>query len=597
MSNAQILVLALLAATLGLFALTRLRHDIVALLALVAVAITGLLDPEKIFSGFGHPAVITVMGVLIISHALNRAGVVGMIADALAPYTVNQTLHLLSLTGVVAVMSAFMNNVGALALMMPVAMATAAKHGRSPSILLMPLSFASLLGGMTTLIGTPPNIIVASFRGAEYGGSFAMFDFAAVGVPVTIMGVLFVSLIGWRLLPKERQSADTQRALFTVGGYLAELRILEGSDFIGRTLSETSADFEGETKIFGIERGNQLLPAVGYRVFAAGDVMILRATPEVLAKLVEEHKLEIVTEKRDKALALDREIDWKDASLLEVIIAPNSPLVGRNARVVDRVFGQDVGLIAMSRHGAPLRGRLREQTFHPGDIALLQGKHETLGELVERFQMLPLAERGLSIGKRREPWMALGIFAIAIIAAALGVLPIAVCFIVAVLAYVVLGVLPLRELYAGVDWSVIVLLGAMFPLGMALDETGATGVLAQYLVGFAEHIGLEPWGVLVVLMIATMAITDVINNAATALIMAPIALQIATTLDVNPDAFLMAVAVGASSAFLTPIGHQCNTLVMGPGGYKFTDYWRLGLPLEILLVSLAVPLLLTFWPL
>ncbi|MGD1868422.1 MAG: SLC13 family permease [Neomegalonema sp.] len=605
MDNSQLLAVAILLGALVLFASGRLRHDVIALATLGAVALAALAPADRIFAGFGHPAVLTVMAVLMISQALNRAGVVDMIAQPLAPYPAHQLQHMLLLTGVVAALSAFMNNVGALALMMPVALATAAEHGRNPSILLMPLAFASILGGMTTLIGTPPNIIIANLR-ADMAGTagepFGLFDFAPVGLPVAVLGVLFVALIGWRLLPKERQSADAQRAIFNVGEYLAELRVTEESPIVGGSLRAADLLFEDGTRVFGLIRSApdgepQRLPAVGFRLLGKGDVLIIQATPEHLAKLIETYKLEVVSERSERAIAVDQELEWKDASLLEVVVSPSSTLVGRNARVVDRIFGRNVSLLALARQGAPIRGRLREQAFEAGDVALLQGEADALRALPERFGLWPLAERGLQLGGGDRPLLALAVFAVAIALGMVGVVSLGVAFILAVVVYLLLGILPLRERYDGVDWSVIVLLGAMFPLGIALESTGVTSLIATSVVSGSDAAGLPAWAVLTLVLVVTMFLSDIINNAATALLMAPLAVQIAGALEASADAFLMAVAVGASCAFLTPIGHQCNTLVMGPGGYKFGDYWRMGLPLEVVIVAVSVPMILIAWPL
>ena len=585
----QSLATLILLGVLALFISGQVRHDVSAMIALAAVALADLVPADEIFDGFGHPAVVTVAAVLIISAALNKSGVVDLAARRLGPYTEHPLQHILVLTSVVAVLSAFINNVGALALMMPVALATAAARERSPSILLMPLAFAAILGGMTTLIGTPPNIIVASIRGEALGAPFTLFDFTPVGLAVAAVGVLFVALIGWRLLPKSRQSTDPQHAIFTVGGYLAELRVPEGSSLAGRPMREAHLFYEQGANVFGIERNEVRLPAIGYRLLAAGDVLLVRASTEMLQRLVDEYGLEIASERRDRGLTLDREIEWKDATLLEAVVSPGSPLIGRSARLVDRVFSRNVTLLALARDGAPIRGRLRDQSFAAGDVALLQGENEALNDIIDRFRLWPLAERGLSLGEPTQPWLALGIFVAAILLGATGLVPIALAFSIAVVVYVLSGLLPIRDLYDGVDWPVIVLLGAMFPLGAALQATGTTSLFAASLVDAASAFGMAPWGLMALVLVATMFLSDIINNAATAVLMAPLSLEIADSLGAQPDGFLMAVAVGASCAFLTPIGHQCNTLVMGPGGYKFSDYWRMGLPLEVVIVAVAVP--------
>ncbi len=598
-----------LVGALVLFASGRLRHDVVALLILVAVALLGLVPEAKIFEGFGHPAVITVAAVLIMSSVMSRSGVVEIVADRLEPYTENQAAHLLVLCGVVAALSAFINNVGALALMMPVALATAKTRGRNPSILLMPLAFAAILGGMTTLIGTPPNIIIASIRAESAADApFGLFDFTAHGLPVAVAGVLFVALVGWRLLPKDRQAANPQEAIVSVGGYVAELRLSEESDLVGRSVRESGALAEPNVRILsvirtepsaaeGAEPKTIRLPALPWRRLAAGDVLVVEAEPEIITQAIDAHKLTVAKEREERKLDVAKELDWRDASLVEVVISAGSPLIGRSARLFDRVTGERVSLLAISRQGARIRKRVREETLQSGDVALLQGDPELMNEILERYGLLPLASRGLSPPGRPDgaPLLATAFFAGAILLSVAGVAPIGVALTLAVVASLLAGLLPLRELYDGVDWPVIVLLGAMFPLGMALETTGATAMIAGGIVGAAE--GLPGWAVLTLILVATMGLSDVINNAATAVLMAPLSITVAEKLGYASDPFLMAVALGASCAFLTPIGHQCNTLVMGPGGYKFTDYWRMGLPLEVVVTAVGVPLILVFWPL
>ncbi|MEL6316019.1 MAG: SLC13 family permease [Pseudomonadota bacterium] len=608
-AHGQLLLFAILLGALVLFASGRLRHDVVALIALAAVGLSGLTPESEIFAGFGHPATITVMAVLMISAALNRSGVVTLFANALAPHTKRRWAHLLLLTGAVAVLSAFINNVGALALMMPVALATAQEHDRDPGILLMPLAFAAILGGMTTLIGTPPNIIVSSIRAEAVGAPYALFDFAPVGLLVATLGVAFVALIGWRLLPRRAQDRSAQERLFEVGAYLAELRVPEGSALVGKPLSQLRSLFDVGAQVLAIERtvtdadGVQRverLPAFGFRPLRAGDLLLTRAPPELLAKAVSTHGLELRTEAGDRALRLDREVDWRDAALVEVVVGATSPLIGRAATIIDRISGGAASLLALARAGAEAGAgpeRLRTARIAAGDALLIQGEPEAIAELTRRQQLWPLAERGLRLGGADRPALVLAVFAAALALALLGVASIGVCFILAVVVYVVIGALPVRELYDGVDWSVIVLLGAMFPLGAAMEATGATVLLADGVAQAAGAAGLPAWAVLTLVLVLTMFLSDVINNAATAVLMAPIAIDIAAALGAAPDPFLMAVAVGASCAFLTPIGHQCNTLVMGPGGYRFTDYWRMGLPLELLIVAVAVPMILLVWPL
>jgi di/tricarboxylate transporter len=485
-----------------------------------------------------------------------------------------------------------MNNVGALALMLPVALATAAEHKRSPAMLLMPLAFGSILGGMTTMIGTPPNIIIATYQAEQTGTGFGMFQFSPVGVPVSLLGILFVTIIGWRLIPKARLSQNPPQQLFQVEEYLTEVKVPEGNPLIGQSLAFVAPLHTGDIDVMGLARGNGLAqPVSAYHVIEQDDVYLLRSDPGGLKPVIDELGLKLVTTE-DKSF---QKLASTDLTLAEGVVIPGSPLEGRTVAFLRRHTNRTVSLVALARQGENVRRRLRRQLFRAGDILLLEGPTETMGDTMTDFGLLPLAQRDLAIGRERRVGLAVSIFGIAIALGVFGVLPLTVTFVMAIVAYILFGILPVRDLYREIDWPVIVLLGAMIPVGRALETTGATELIANSIIGLTA--GLPMVLILTLVLVVTMFLSDIINNAATALVMAPIALGIAQQLGVNPEAFLMAVAVGASCAFLTPIGHQSNTLVMGPGGYHFSDYWRMGLPLEILIVAVAVPLLLVFWPL
>ena len=592
MSKDQLIIFLVLGLTLLLFAWGRLRHDIVAVIALVAVVVTGLVPPTSAFDGFGHPAVVTVASVLIISQALKNSGVVDLVAKALLPYTAHPLLHIAALTGVVTVASAFMNNVGALALLLPVALATAAQHNRSPAMLLMPLAFGSILGGMTTLIGTPPNIIIANYR-AELGvPAFAMFDFSSVGMPVALLGVAFIAVLGWRLIPRERLSHNAPQQLFEIEGYITEVKVPEDSSLVGQLLRDVEALNVDEIDVIGLARGHSHAePISPAHVLHHGDILILRADPAGLEPLLDKQGLELVT----SATKAYERLNQDELTLVEGVIAPGSALEGRDVAYLRRRTQRSVALVALARQGQTVRQRLRRQIFQAGDILLLEGAADTMDEVFNDLSLLPLAERELRLGRPRKVGIALLIFALAIALGVSGLVPLTVAFVGAILIYVLTSILPLRDVYKNVDWPVIVLLGGMIPVGRALESTGATELIAASIVTITG--GFPIWVILALVLVITMFLSDIINNAATALVMAPIAVEVADHLNVHFDGFLMAVAVGASCAFLTPIGHQSNTLVMGPGGYRFTDYWRMGLPLEILIVAIGVPMILLVWPL
>jgi di/tricarboxylate transporter len=590
MSPDQIFLLCLLGTVLVLFVWGRWRYDVVAVGAMLLVAVTGIVPPQEVFLGFGHPATLTVAMVLIISRGLLNSGVVDLLAErVLRPQ--GSTTGQIGLTSLVASgFSSLMNNVGALALLMPAAIRSAAKAKRSPAAILMPLSFASILGGMLTLIGTPPNIIVAEFRSEVSGSPFAMFDFTPVGGAVALAGLLFVSIVGWRLIPRKRRARLSASELFRIEDYVTEAVVAEKSPLIGRRLSEVDDEAgEKDADLLGVIRNETRLDMrAGGRIFQAGDVALIEAAPEALDTILNDWGLQAAgvenDEKRPSGL-----------TLIEAVVPSRSRLRGRTAASLRLRRRYDVNLVAVSRASEPFHGRLRSFQFRTGDVLLLEGDPANLPEAVADLGLLPLAERDLHVGRPRRALLAGGLFVLAIVLASLGALSLPVALGCAALAMILVGLVPVREIYEHIDWPVIVLLGAMIPVGRALEITGTTATIAHGLVSVSS--GLPPAALLAVILVVTMTLSDVINNAATAVVMAPIALTIAEQLGVNPDAFLMAVAIGASSAFLTPIGHQNNALILGPGGYRFGDYWRMGLPLEVLIVLVAVPLLLVVWPL
>jgi di/tricarboxylate transporter len=585
----QIFLLGLLTAVFALFVWGRWRYDVVAITAMLLVAVVGIVPAEEVFLGFGHPATLTVAMVLIISRGLLRSGVIDLLAEHVLRPLKSATGQISLMSLVAAGLSAVMNNVGALALLMPAAIRSAADAKRSPAAILMPLSFASILGGMLTLIGTPPNIIVAAVRYEASGSAFGMFDFTPVGGAVALAGVFFVSIVGWRLIPEKRRARLSASALFEIEDYVTEAVVNEGSALIERRLSDVNDEAgEKDADLLGVIRGERRLDMrAGGRTFRVGDVLLLEAAPEALDRLLKGWGLE--------AVGADDEGERPSGlSLAEAVVPSRGRVIGRSVASLRLRRRYDVNLLAVSRASEPFRGRLRSFRFRTGDVVLLEGDPENLPEAIAELELLPLAERDLRVGNPRRALLASGIFLLAIALASFGVSSLPVALGAAALAMILVGLVPLNEMYDHIDWPVIVLLAAMIPVGRALEVSGTTEMIASSLVGWSA--GLPPVVLLTVVLVVTMTLSDVINNAATALVMAPIALTLAEQLGVDADAFLMAVAIGASSAFLTPIGHQNNSLILGPGGYRFGDYWRMGLPLEVLIVMVAIPMLLIVWP-
>ena len=590
MSAAQIYVLFVLAATMGLFVWGKWRYDVVALVALLAVVIGGIVPAETAFSGFGHPAVITVAAVLAISRAIQNSGLIGWLARSLERTGSGPTLQTAAVVTLVAALSAFMNNVGALALLLPVVIQTARKSNRSPGDLLMPLSFGSLLGGLVTLIGTPPNIIIAAYRTQASGEPFGMFDFAPVGIILAVVGAIYIALVGWRLLPSRKAGGASE--MFQIADYITEVVVSEDSKAVGLTIGDLLAPAgQGEIFVVALRRGTERHVRPGrYNELRAEDHLLLEGSAEAIETVLHEAGLVL-----EGTTPLDPEnFESEEASLVEAVVTPMSPLAGRT--VAQAMLGRrhGVNLLALAREGRPLRENLRGIRLVPGDVLLLLGNADALPETLSAMGCLPLAERDLALHRTPSP-LPLVIFAVAIGLGVFGVLSIPLAFTAAVVGLILTRSLTLRDLYASVDWPIIVLLAAMVPLGMAVEASGTSALIVDGIAHMSDS--LPPWSVVLMVLVAAMILSDIMNNAATAVLMAPLAIGIAERIGVSADPLLMAVAVGSSCAFLTPIGHQSNVLVMGPAGYRFGDYWRMGLPLEIIIIIIGVPAIIWIWPL
>ncbi|WGL18342.1 SLC13 family permease [Microbulbifer bruguierae] len=679
----QIAILLILAVTIVLFVWGSWRHDMVALASLLACVFAGLIEPEEAFSGFGHPAVVTVACVLILSRGLQNTGAMDALAHKVVPRKGGITLAIAALTALGAAMSGFMNNVGAMALLMPVATDLADRYQLPPGKVLMPLSFGTILGGMTTLIGTPPNLIVSGFRASAGAGSYGMFDFTPVGLAVALVGVLFVALIGWRLVPARSQAGA---ATFETGTYLTEALVGEKSASIGKSLAELVKMIGDEdAQVIGVVRNNARVSTAmpGLRI-GAGDLLVIEAEPESLSAVLSSLGLTLAAEQGDGEkegdgkkkerkkpkeqgpdingksaegpgvvegaapvkLAAEEAARWdlhrgnvdipsvlntadetangisaalteeapeegkKDEKkegeekraraqaelvLRELVVMPDSYLVGRSAQNLRLAGRYEISLLALSRQGRRSVKRLRSTPLMVGDALMMMGTEENLSNFANEQRCVPLAQRDITIPNKEKAYVALIAMALAVAGAAFGLLPAAISFATCALAFMALKVVPLRNVYEAVDGSVIVLLGALIAVAGVMESTGAADVVAKSMLDNLAR--GNPVFALVLILVVTMTLSDFMNNAATAAVMCAIAISSAEQLNVNPDSFLMAVAIGASCAFLTPVGHQNNTLILGPGGFKFGDYWPMGLPMEILVVAISVPMLLWVWPL
>ena len=592
MTTQQIILFSIMGGVFALLIYGRWRYDLVAFTALVVALVLGAVPKEAAFSGFGHPATVIIALVLIVSRGLFASGAVEIITRTFVDASRRLSAHIGVMAALSAGLSAVMNNVAALALLMPVDIQAARKAKRSPALTLMPLSFASILGGLITLIGTPPNIIIAEFRGTlEDRGQFGMFDFAPVGVACAVVGVIFVALVGWRLIPVAATSHDTPLDLEDLEGYIAEATVTEKSEVIGKQVRELDAlAEENDVAILGLVRRGTRLPGFARReTIRKGDHLVLEAGPEAIEQFAGALALEYAGAGKHGGILSG------SLSLMEVVVPVGARIENRSAVSVRLLYRHGVTLLGVSRNGKPFRERVRHLEIEAGDILLLYGPEERLPEMVAWLGCIPLAERGLQVVQRQKAWLAVGLFAAAIATASFNLLYLPFALAACVVLFVLLRIVPLSQVYESIEWPVIILLGSLIPIGDALHKSGGTELIAQGIVDLTA--GYSAAVVLTILIVVVMTLSDVLNNTATAVISAPIAVDIAAKLGADPDPFLMAVAVGASCAFLTPIGHKNNTLILGPGGYRFGDYWRMGLPLEVIVIAIAVPMILWWWPL
>lgn len=585
------LLFPILVGTLALFIWGYWRYDVVACIALMACIAVGAVPYSLAFSGFSNPAVITVACVMVITEAIKKSGVVDYLVQSFTPVTSVAWLHIATLTVLVALLSAFMNNVAALALMMPVAIQTAMQAKRSPSIVLMPLALGSALGGLTTLIGTPPNLLISNVRMHTVGKPFEMFDFAPVGIVCAVLGIIFIAVVGWRMMPIRRATADQSEDIFQIEDYITEVHIPEKSVMVGKTVADLEDLIEGDITVFALIRNDRKrLVFPRDEQLVVDDILIIEANHADLEKLLRLGKLDLVgVEKISKEILRSDRI-----AVIEAVIPPGTRLEGRTAKSMRLRSRYRINILAISRQGKSFKQRLRDVKLKAGDVVMVQGDSETLRDVTMGFGLLPLVERGVLAGMKRSALLPLLIFGIAIALATLSIIPVQIAFGGAVVSLLVFQVLPVREMYTAIEWPVIVLLGAMIPVGDALQFTGGTELIANGILGMSAQFPL--YVILALLMVVTIALSSLMNNAATAVVMAPIAVSIAKALGLNVDPFLMTVAIGASCSFLTPIGHQNNILVMGPGGYHFSDYFKIGLVLELLIIAVSLPMILWVWP-
>jgi len=587
----QSIVFLLISTTLVLFIWGRIRYDLIAFMALIAGAIFGVIPTYDVFSGFGHPAVVIIALVLIISRGLIRSGSIELISSNLSNFTSGVKTHIALMGTISASLSSIVNNVAALAILMPADNQLNQKAKRKPSTTLMALAFTSILGGMVTMIGTASNVVIATYREDALGSPYSMFDFTPVGLIVAISGVLFIALFGWRLMPRIKDS-DLNDGNEEIRQYVSNVLVTEESPIVSKYLSYLDDICEGvDVSILGIIRNDERLEGEGFIrnfIIHTNDLLILEGSVQGIDEFMKQTKTHYISDS-------DSDFEFKHTSLIEVVAPPFSRSIGRTATQLSLLKLRQVSLLGISRAGRSIIHHVRNTKIEPGDVLLLHGNSSHLESAVKWMECLTLERRDLQIPQRKKASLAISSFLIAIIASSLGYIDLTIALSLVVIFYIAANVIPKIDIYRSIHWPVIVLLGSMIPIGQALQSSGGAETISNILINFSY--GATPVMILSSMLIITMLLSAVLNNVATVLVAAPISVEIAKTLTVNPDTFLMAVAIGASCAFLTPIGHQNNTLVMGPGGYRFGDYWKLGLPLEILITVVSIPTLLYFWPL
>lgn len=587
----QFAAIGIIVVMLALFVWDRWRYDIVALGALLAGVIAGIVPQENAFDGFSDTVIIVIAAVLVVSKAIARSGILDRLVRKLMRGIDALPLQLGILTTAVGLLSAFVKNVGTLAIFMPIAIQVARRSKRSPSLYLMPLAFASLIGGTITLVGTSPNLLISTVRAETSGEPFRLFDFAWVGLPLTFAVVAFL-MVGWRLLPGDRKGAPSAEERFSIENYTTELTLPADSPFVGKTVGDLEKSGDDIVILAVIrEGGHNYIPSPHWPLFA-GDIITVRAEPGAVKQLIDEARLRLDSA-HDLAKADDTPQD--ELSTVEVIVTASSPLVGHTPQSIALRRAYDVNLLAVSRAGKSRAARLQSHTFQVGDVIVLQGWESTLQETLSVLGLLPLADRSLSLGKSTDGVLSIAIMGVVLVLIATKVLSVAVGFTLAALLVVLAKQISLKEAYEAIEGPVLILLGSLIPLAKSLQSTGVTDIIAQHIAGVGAMV--PGYAAVAIMLAVAMILTPFLNNAAAVLMLGPVAAGVARTLGYNPDPFLMAVALGCACDFLTPIGHQNNLLVMGPGGYRFTDYARLGAPISLLVIALGTPLILFFWPL
>jgi di/tricarboxylate transporter len=590
----QILVLGILTAAVGLFISDRLRVDLVALLVLLALILTGILTPEAAFAGFASPAVITVWAVFIISGAMFQSGVADLLAQQMLRLAGNSPTRLLIVIMITSgIMSAFMNNIGAVAILLPAVVSIGRSQKIPPSKLLMPLAFAALLGGNMTLIGTPPNILATTIL-QDYGGvePFQFFDFLPMGLIVLAAGILYMVLFGRHLLP-DRQSGEELVDAYPVRDYVTEVRVSESSPLVGQTVRQSRFGEQFDLNILRVRHQvGEMDPPITDRLLKVGDVLLIEGPVQKILEVCRNQELQPVKEWQSQAWHPN--VETEGMQLIELTLSPQSELAGQTLKEMGFRARFGLSVLAIRHSGKSIMDHLGDVPIEFGDALLVQGKPNKFGLLRKNPNFLVLDAPPLELRRTGKAAVSLIILFAVLLTATLGWLSIATTMVLGAALMILTGVLTMDEAYRAIDWQSVFLIAGMLPLGIAMEQTGTARMLADQLVNLIGDWG--PVAVLAGVFLLTALLTEVISNAAAAVLMVPIAIDAAFGLNVSPQPFVMATVLAASTSFLMPVGHQVNVIIYGPGGYRFSDYTRVGIWLNLIILGLVLTVLPLIWP-
>jgi di/tricarboxylate transporter len=596
MPHPIVLTLIVLVVALIAFVAEWLPVDLTALSVAIVLILLGLVTPDEGIAGFSNSATITVMAMFVISAGITRTGVIQTVRDLLLRWGgKNPSQQVFVLGALIGPISAFINNTAVVAIFLPIVEDWCKKQRISPSRLLIPLSYSTVLAGMITLVGTSTNIVASGVSKKLGYGEFGLFQFTALGLVTFTVGLVYLAIASPRLLPERKSVAgEVLDEDYESRVYLSEVVIGPRSNLIGQTLAQSGLTRKFDFDVLELVRNKVHLPQpLADKVLNAGDILIVHSSREELLKIKDERGLELLADVKFSQEAIESTLSTGEEKIAEVLILSNSRLIGTTLKELKFRQRYNATILAIRRGSELLKGRLGKIPLKFGDLLLIQGPRQSFVGLQTTREMLVLEEKDLDTLRQEKGWIALAITLAVILFAAFNIQPILVTSLVGVVLMVITGCLKPGEVYGSVRWDIIFLLAGLIPLGTAMDKSGATAWLADNLVAAGGH--LSGFWVLVFFYLITSALTEILSNNAAVILMIPVAVEVAKTLGLNPLAFMYAVTFAASNSYLTPIGYQTNTMVYAPGGYKFLDFTRLGAPLNLILTILTPTLIVWFY--